>query len=91
MHHTLRPDISVSRFWKLFAKYRERIIIRIAAVNDDRQFELASFPDLPSKNFPLYITRAVVVIVVQPDLAPGYDLSRRTHNADQMLLNFIII
>ncbi len=47
--------------------------------------------DLPPKNLNLNVTRAVIVIKIQTDLAPRDNFFARFYKFDQMMLGFVVI
>src|SRR5207245_10390695 len=53
----------------------ERVVPRLARVHDQRQVLLEGQSDLIREHAPLYVTRRVVVVVVEPALADGDDLA----------------
>src|SRR5262249_55127198 len=59
----------------LLFEYRERVVLGFAGVNDRREPYLAGKLQLPTKDGALNLSRRVVVVIVQPHLAPS-DYSR---------------
>src|SRR5690606_4501079 len=88
---TWNADRSVRPPTKLSFQYLNRLVIRRAAVNDDREAQFSRNDDLPAENLTLHIARAVIVIVVKPDLAPRDHLVRILRKFDQMSFGLVVV
>src|SRR5258705_174004 len=64
-------DSAESRVFPLFVEDRDRIGLRFASVNRDREPSLTRHSQLPFECFALHLTGRVVVMKIQTDLAPG--------------------
>ena len=63
----------------LLAQDRQRVLVGLAGVDDDRPLQLAREPDLRAEHRVLHVTRREVVVVVEADLA---DRARRRRRRD---------
>src|SRR5690606_33050979 len=71
-------------------QYLNCFVIRVAAVNYDRKSEVPRYPNLSPENLLLDIARTVVVVIVEPDLAPR-DNFFRLSEFDQMFFGFVVV
>src|SRR5690606_3183277 len=88
---TSRTDRGARPPTKLSYQYLNRLVIRRAAANDDRSVKYSRIDDLPAENLTLHIARAVIVIVVKPDLAPRDHLVRILRKFDQMSFGLVVV
>src|SRR5262249_16638425 len=69
---------------------RERVVLRFAGVNDRRQPCLAGKRQLPAKHGALNLSRRVVVVIVQPHLAPS-DYSRMLRESLEPRFEVVVV
>src|SRR3546814_20725086 len=66
-------DLGIGCLRHLLAKQRQRIRLRIAAMDDDRQTRLLRRMDVTAKTVPLPRPVALVVMIIEPGLADADD------------------
>ncbi len=49
------------------------VVGRVAVVHDERQPRFPGYVQLANEDVPLYVSRRVVVVIIEPDLADGDD------------------
>src|SRR5262249_47641497 len=83
-------DLPPANIRPTFAQDLDRIVLGLAGVDDRRQTAVERQFQLPAKGLSLSLPRAMVVMIIQPDLSPADDFLMPAHGKELLFESLFV-